>query len=735
MYEGCGDYKENTWKIKYDPSDSDAVEMLCTKFGYSEIAAKVLCNRGIKTAEAVQGNLRSYVSLWRDPMGLKDMDRAAKRVIRAINEGERIVIYGDYDADGITSTALLYLYLEEKGAAVDYYIPERLTEGYGMSKEAINKIAEFNVSLIVTVDTGVTAIEEIDYAAKKGIDVVVTDHHECRATLPRACAVVDPHRPDCEYGFSDLAGVGVAFKLICAVEELFCIENGTDPRMGFWDIFARYVDLAAIGTVADVMPLVDENRYIVAAGLKKIENIPRVAMSALMDASEDQIQKYSQKPQPQPKKRKITSSFIGFNIAPKINAAGRMGRVSDAISLFIEQDYDRAYDLAVRLCEMNFERQKQESRITDEAEQKIDEVGANNKYNILVMDDNNWHHGVVGIVASRISEKYNLPTILISFEGSLVDGEESPFDIGKGSGRSIKGLNLVEALADSEDLLVKYGGHELAAGLTIKRCELEAFKMRINQYAKEHADAGMSEVVLDADLEISVSDITLPLCYELLKFEPFGSGNPTPKFVIRDATLTQVTSIGNGKHAKIFAEKDGQYFSAVWFGQSEACVTYHAGERIDLLFSIDINEFRGNVSAQMLLDDIKYSEEYKAEWYGMKRRFEEVMNGAPISPDEDIIPDRNDFAYVYNILMREMKGAKHEYFSDANMMTLMRFNPGKKVNRTKLLIIYSVFNEMGIFKITFNILGGYHNVEVKDNKIKINLKDSSILQRLAKQCQ
>ena len=486
--------KEKRWIIKsVDTAESEnEISKISRDLGINRIVAKLLYNRGYTDTESAKSFIYMETEMLSNPFLLQDIEKGIDRISEAVSRGEKITVYGDYDVDGVTAVCTLYLYLKSVGANVEYYIPNRIGEGYGVSTVAIDSIAEGGTGLIVTVDTGITATEEVLYAKSLGIDFVITDHHECRTALPEAVAVINPHRPDCPYPFKELAGVGVVFKLVCAYEERI---GGTTRREAAKKIFSEYADLVAIGTIADVMPIKDENRIIVRYGLSKIENNKRVGLSALMEAASSRND--AQKNQRNKKRSKITSGYIGYTIAPRINAAGRIKNASMAVELFLSQDPDYAREIAEELCHTNRERQAEENKIMLEAAEQIDNLNIDDNP-VIVLDADHWHHGVIGIVSSRITEKYSRPSILVSFEGNEGD-TPSPDDIGKGSGRSIKGMNLVDALCYCSEHLVKFGGHELAAGLSVKRCELDNFRALINEYAKNNLSQDDMIPTVEAD--------------------------------------------------------------------------------------------------------------------------------------------------------------------------------------------------------------------------------------------
>ena len=563
--------RKTVWSSKFIENEENKkiVSDIAKNNGISEICASLLYNRGYKTNQDVKSFLNFEDILMYSPLILKDVEKAASRIKDAIDNGERIVIYGDYDVDGVTSVTTLYLYLKNLGAQVSYYIPNRVGEGYGLSNDAIKLLSTYGVSLIITVDTGITAINEVEYARSLGIDIVVTDHHECQEQIPDAVAVVNPHRDDCEYPFKQLAGVGVIFKVICAYEILYVFgkDNEIDAVNS---IYYRFADLVAIGTIADVMPIVDENRMIVKLGLSMLEKSPRLGLLALMEAaalgSNPNVRPAIDNSK-QSRPRKINSTYIGFTIAPRINAAGRISSATRAVELLLSDDVNQAAELALELCEINYQRQKEENKIAEEAYQKIEKHLDVSSQKVIVVEDDEWMQGVVGIVSSKVTDKYGLPSILISFDGAS-EGEASGLDIGKGSGRSIKGFNLVEALAYSKDTLVKFGGHELAAGLSIRRKDIPAFREKINEYAESVLSEEDLYYTIEADRELSFEDITLNLAKELSILEPFGNANPTPNFIMRGVKVMRAYLIGSGNHTKFVFEHNGKTVSAIIFHKS-----------------------------------------------------------------------------------------------------------------------------------------------------------------------
>ena len=500
--------------------------------GLPALAAVVLCARGLDTPAAAEAFLTAGEAPLHDPFLLKDMDRAAVRLALALDRQESIAVYGDYDVDGITSTCLLTEFLRSRGGSVTPYIPDRMEEGYGLNREAVDHLRQAGVSLIVTVDCGITAVAETDYANSLGMEVIITDHHECKEVLPAALAVVDPHRSDCGYPFPCLAGVGVALKLALAL-------TAPEEREA---VFGRYADLAAVGTVADVMTLSGENRTIVRQGLRALGRTRRPGLRALIREAGAES-------------RCLTASGIGFTLAPRINAAGRMGKAWVAAELLLTHDPVRAEELARELCELNRQRQTIEGEIFQECLARLERESAAPR-RALVLSGERWHQGVVGIVASRLAERYSCPTFMIC----LQDGR------GKGSCRSFGGFNLFKALESCADLLEGFGGHALAAGFTIRAEHIDAFRKRME--ACVEAWTGGAELVsaLDVDAELPEPDLlTVEEVAGLDVLEPYGAGNPKPVFSLSGCTVSALTEVGGGRHLKLRLTRCGHSLDAIFF--------------------------------------------------------------------------------------------------------------------------------------------------------------------------
>ncbi len=689
--------KKKVWSLRYTPGNSEAdtaIADISRELGISEVTSRLIYNRGYESARDGEIFLNPSEDILHSPFELKDMDRATERILSAVESGERITVYGDYDVDGVTSVALLYLYLKSLGAYVDYYIPLRAKEGYGVSKGAIEALKENGTQLIITVDTGITANREVEYAKQLGIDTVVTDHHECHGELPDACAVVNPHRPDCEYPFCELAGVGVVFKLVCGLEILR--NDGLTDTESVRNICEKYIDLVAVGTVADVMPLVDENRVIVKLGLSAIEDNARVGIAALIEAANNMT---LTRPavgvaEKTVKKRKINSGYVSFSLAPRINAAGRISSASKAVELLLSEETEEAQRLAEELCNINLLRQREENNIAEQAYKQIEETHDFKNDKIIVIENDSWQQGIIGIVSSRITEKYGLPSILISFDGATY-GDSDPHDIGKGSGRSVKGLNLVGALDYCKEHLVQFGGHELAAGLSLMRCNIPAFRKMINDYARENFSDDLFAVKCEADCELTVEELSMNVVDEMAKLEPFGVANPTPQFIVRDLTLERVISMGAGRHSKLMLSYGEKSFTAVCFGMPASTIDCHFGEKIDLLCQLGINEYRGIKSLQLIAQDIRLSEALEERYRLEKERYLRIVDGEMISKDEDILPSRADIATVYKFLRYEgMCGHTVYSFRVLHCSILEQLNVD--ISTLKLKFIISIIEEMKV---------------------------------------
>ena len=556
------------WNFLCDNLKSDDIASLAKNAGVSQIAAVVLLNRGV-TADSG----KSYLSADKDslfsPFLMKDMQKAVDKIEEVLKNGGKITVYGDYDIDGISSVTMLLRYLKSRGGNAEAYIPDRETEGYGLNFGAIKKIKEGGTSLIITVDNGISALAEAEYAAEIGLQMVITDHHNCGDKLPVAAAVVNPKRRDCKYPFKELAGAGVCFKLICA------LAGGQSA------VSEKFAEYTALATVADVVPLTGENRTLAKIGIEKMRTSETAWLRALCSVS-------------QTEREKLDSYSIGFMLAPRINAAGRIGSAYDALSLFMCDTYDEALPYAEKLNSENIRRKDMGNNIYEEALSIIKNPGYENK-KVWVLAKENWHPGIIGISASRLADTYNKNVFLLSLEGVEA----------KGSGRGIRGFNLFKALQNCADLLSKFGGHELAAGVSIPAQNIEEFDKRINEYAdKVMSDEDMVSYI-DIDCRLSCRGDLLKLFDELLKLEPFGTGNPKPVFAVVDANVINCRASRDGKHLLLTIEKNGNRLSCIGFSMGDMAEAVSEAKRISIAAFLDKNEYMGRTSPQFKLLDIK----------------------------------------------------------------------------------------------------------------------------------
>ncbi|MBP3312181.1 MAG: single-stranded-DNA-specific exonuclease RecJ [Butyricicoccus sp.] len=676
--------------------DLDAAQALSEACGFSPLAAVALCARGVDTPEKAQAFLATGTEGLYDPMRLRDMDKAVAAIREVIREKQKIIVFGDYDVDGITATCVLLRYLRSLGADADYYIPNRLSEGYGLSCAAMDALYKQGVRLIVTVDSGVTAFEETAYAKKLGIRMVITDHHECREELPEAEAIVNPRRSDCDYPFTELAGVGVAFKLICAL--------AGPENLG--RVIDKYADLVALGTVADVMPIVGENRVIVAAGLRRLAVTENLGLEMLLRESGQ-------------KSRRLTSSVISFILAPRINAAGRMGNTEQAVELFLTDDPVRAQELAAQLCEQNKERQAAENEILQQALAVLRKEYNPLEDKMIVLAGEDWHHGVIGIVASRICDRYACPTVLIAVDG----------DIGKGSGRSMAGFNLFEALSDSADLLDKFGGHELAAGLTIQKGNIDDFKARILAYADTHIKPGDLMPIIHIDCAITPAYITESSVEGLAALEPFGMKNPQPVFSMDNMYVEDITPISSDRHVRLTLVKDGISYTAMLFGTGAGGCGFAQGNFVDAAFHLEINEYRGRRTVQLVLKDIRLSECELLADQKLLNLYNRYMSDGALTAAEArvLLPSRPELVAVWRHIISRAEDGRLSVHSNA-LSRRVQWESKREVNIGKLFVCLDVFSESQL--LSYNFRDGLLNILLKHYKGKADISKSVVLNTL-----
>ena len=555
-------------KWEYISPNKEITEKIAKRFGLSTLVAGILANRGLVEEKQIEVFLNPTRKDFYDPYLLNDMNIAVDEIIKIINNKGRILIYGDYDVDGITSIAVLKKYLNQLGLEVDYHIPNRLNEGYGLKKETLKEIADKKYDLMITVDCGITAIEEIEYANSLGIKTIITDHHEALDEIPNAIAVINPKRKDNKYPFRGLAGVGVVFKLIQAISIKLNLEEKE---------FLKYLDLVCVGTISDIVPLIDENRVIAKLGLKLVEVTKNLGLRELINVS---------------RYKKIDSSTISFGVAPRINACGRMGHAEEALKLFLTSNIVEAQEITKKLEEYNQERQNIEKRIFAEAIEKLkeDEEG---KKGSIVLESTNWHHGVIGIVASKLTDLYYKPTILLCLEG----------DEAKGSGRSILGFDLHQALCETSQYLEKYGGHEMAVGLTLKAENFQKFKTEFEKLVEK---SNVSEIVpiINIDIQLYDRNIKKEIAKEIQLLEPFGEGNKMPLILFKNLKIDSIRTLSEGKHLKLTLKTENQWIDAIGFNLGNLADEYHIGDKVDVVGMLEINEYNNNEYLQINMRDI-----------------------------------------------------------------------------------------------------------------------------------
>lgn len=558
-------------KWEYYEQDKELVEKISTKYNISELLAKILINRNIIEDKQIEIFLNPTRNDFYDPFLMNDMHKAVNRIIEAIQNKEKTIIYGDYDVDGITSITVLKKFLNERGLEVDYYIPNRLEEGYGLNCKAIEEIAKNEYKLMITVDCGISGIEEIKIANNYGIETIVTDHHEQLEELPNAYAIINPKRRDNTYPFRGLAGVGVVFKLIQALS----IKLELDEKE-----YLKFLDIVCIGTISDIVPLIDENRVISKLGLKLVKVTKNIGLKELIKETGY---------------KNIDSSMVSFGIAPRINACGRMGEQEEALRLFLTNSKEEANEITKRLNTYNIQRQEKEKIIFDQAIKELEKENLD-KLNSIVLSGENWHHGVIGIVASKITEKFFKPTILIGIEN----------DEGKGSGRSIPGFDLHEALVESSDYLKKYGGHEMAVGLSLDKDKIQEFKKHFEKIV-EAKDVKQLQPVINIETDITKRDLNKEIIEQIKLLEPFGEKNKQPIVAYKNLKITSIRALSDGKHLKLMLKDGNNTINAIGFNLGELTNEYLIGDKIDIAGTLELNIFNGQESIQINLKDIMKS--------------------------------------------------------------------------------------------------------------------------------
>ena len=664
---------EKEW-VFLDENINDAqVAAYAELFDIPAIVAKVLLNRGFTDAAEAKKFLDKNSENFYSPDLMCDMDKAVDRIKKAIENKEHVVVYGDYDVDGITSTALLVRYLRGQGVDAKAYIPDRQNEGYGINKAAVKKIYDSGATLLISVDTGITAVEETEYAKELGCDVIITDHHECKQELPDAVAVINPKRSDCKYPLKDLAGVGVAFKLVCAASDKS--EN---------ELLDEYSDLVALGTIADVVPLKDENRVIAARGIDKLSKNPNTGLAAVISTL-GLRQKWN------------NCAVVSYSIAPRLNAAGRMSNAMIAVELLLTQDPQEAQTLAVRLDEENRNRQNEEKIIFDEAVEMINSLDLADK-KVLVLGKRNWHHGIIGVVASRICERYNKTCILISIEDEWC----------KSSGRSVEGINLFDALSHCSDILEKFGGHAYAAGFSIKEEYISELDRRLNEFAKE-TDTGAKLPHMMIDSKITVADINAATIRKTEVLAPYGAGNKVPIYALMGARIVDVKTLSEGKHSRILVESDKKIVEAIAFGAGSLAAEYCVGDIVDIAGELNINLYNGQIRLQIIMTGIRISHK----------------------TTEDVLPDRQDFVDIYRYF-RQQGSVSEEMASLTGKLSDMF---GRRIMRDKIINVLRVFQDLEILH--YNKLGDVIQVTVLENEKgkKVVIDKSEVYQQIKREAE
>ncbi len=659
--------------------------------GLPPLLAGLLAARGVVRPEEARRLLSPGREPIPDPMLLKDMDRAVRRVRLALDREELIAVYGDYDVDGITATCLLTQFLTARGGHIIPYIPSRLGEGYGLNPEAVHALSEQGVDLIITVDCGITAVEETALANSLGIDVVITDHHACKEELPPAAAVVDPHRPDCPYPFKGLAGVGVALMLALAVA-------GPEERQA---VFNEFCDLAAVGTVADVVPMTGANRAIVGLGLQRLDPPRRLGFASLI-----RYAGLEDKP--------VTSVAVGYTLAPRINASGRMGMAEVAVELFLTRDPVRADGLAAQLCELNRERQGIEGDIFQQCVQRLEEEP---QEGAIVLAGSQWHQGVVGIVASRLAEKYACPCFMICLDGG----------IGKGSCRSWGDINLFELLSSCAPLLENFGGHTLAAGFTVKEENIPALALALRRAVAESCNGQALPSVLEVDMAVSPQHLTVEAVEALDRLEPCGTGNPRPVFLLQGAQVHTMSQVGRGRHLKLKLESRGVTLDAIYFSSQGAELGLSPGCRVDLVFYPQINDFRGVRTVQLQVVDLRLAPSRAQLEQAI---YDKYSRGDPLTCEEArfLLPERRDFVGLYRWLERQSTASAVVEDTPARIARFVARATRQREVPARTMLCLEVLEERGL--ISLNRRTDRIQITLCHVEHKVDLEASEIIRRL-----
>lgn len=660
---------------------------LLEQTGLNPLLCRILERRGYDSPEKVKELLQEDFPL-SDPFAMQDMDKAVERIRLALERGERIAVFGDYDCDGITSTVLLVAYLQAVGGDVFYYVPAREEEGYGLNAAAVEQLAQEGATLIITVDNGVSAHAEVELAARLGMDVVITDHHTPQETLPPAVAVVNPHRADDTSGLTELSGVGVTLKLLCALEG--------DPEG--WEILEYYSDLAMIGTTADVVPLIGENRRIVRQGLAQLEQTGRAGLAALLE-----ICGLEGKP--------LTAETVAFLIAPRLNAPGRMSTVDDVIELLLTDDVGYAHDLAREIEQQNTMRKQIEEQMMKRIDQTLKEQPRLLQNRLLLIAGENWHSGVTGIVASKLVEQTGKPVIVFSLEG----------DMARGSARSLPGFSIIEAVSACSEYLVRYGGHPLAAGMSLPKDRLADFMEQLEEYARLHYP-NMPHPSLEIDALLTPGELTVENIGSLSALEPFGAGNKPPLFLLRELTILGVYPTADGKHIRISLSGAGAGFTAIYFRMTPQSFPYIPGDVVDLVASVSLSPYNGKDQVSVIVRDMRRSGIPQEQILSDADQYANYLRGEyHLCNRQELLPSREDLALVYRFLRGH---AGFRYKAVELYYRLM----DKGISFARMLVALDVLQEMNL--ITTIGENGEHGYFCRPNPPKVNLDDSAILTAL-----
>ena len=672
------------WKLNHISAEKSRI--LSSEYDLPPLVSDVLVGRGLDTPQAVE-DFFSADSDFFDPFSILDIDRAAERILQALERDEKIAVYGDYDCDGVTATAILYQYFVSIGANAVYYIPERDGEGYGLNAAAVQSLSEQGVGLIVTVDNGISAVAEVNLVKRLGMDIVITDHHQPGDTLPDAAAVVDPHRKDCGSPYRYLCGAGVALKLVAALE-----DGNMDSAVEYFG------DLAAIGTIGDVVPLTGENRKLVKRGLQMLQNTENMGLNALLQLAglEDKT---------------LTAENVAFGIVPRINAAGRMGSARLAMELLLCESEEEAADLAQKINDLNKQRQQQEIFIMEDIERLLSEHPEKLKERVLVLAGENWHHGVIGIVSAKISERFSKPNLLIS-----VDGKEAT-----GSARSFGEFSLFKALTSCSSLLTKYGGHKQAAGFSLPTENIEGFSREINRYAREYFDE-MPRYTYVIDRTLTAEEMTVENIEQLELLQPFGAENQSPVFLVKQLKVSAITPLSDNKHIKItFETEHKKSFQGLYFGMSTDRFCFEIGNTVDLVASVGINEYNGRKSVSVKIKDIRPSDFPESQFFSAKTAYEKITQGEPVDSrlKGRILPSRDEIAFLYQLLKKN-----RGFHQDVELLYIKIMET--KLNYCKFRFVLDILNELRLIELS--PLG--NDITVPEQVQRVDLNNSGILQRL-----